>query len=103
MFMEALLCSALKVGPLDRLINLDYVNQYEKIRRALSLRPRGLRRTRDLAGDALRLCQPRAYPLRAVGGFPQPSLPGRGHPHAEGAANPVARAARPAQFRRRSA
>ncbi len=37
-----------KVGPLDRLINLDYVNQYEKIRRPLSLGPRGLRRTRDL-------------------------------------------------------
>ena len=92
-----------KVGPLDRLINLDYVNQYEKIRRPLSLGPRGLRRTRDLAGDALRLCQPRADPLGAVAGFPQPPLPGRGRPHAEGAAHAVAGAARHAQFRRRSA
>jgi len=38
-----------KVGPLDRLINLDYINQYEKIRRPLPLRPRGLGRARDLA------------------------------------------------------
>jgi hypothetical protein len=31
--------SVRKIDPLDRLINLDYVNQYEKIRRALPLRP----------------------------------------------------------------
>src|SRR5205823_8143711 len=89
-FMRTLLCLLPKIGPLDRLINLDYVNQYEKIRWPLSLGPRGLRRTRDLAGDALRLCQPRADPLGAVAGLPQPSLPGRGRPHAEGAARAVA-------------
>ena len=59
--------AAAKVGPLDRLINLDYVNQYEKIRRPLPVGPRGLGRTRDLAGHALRLCQPRPDPLGAVG------------------------------------
>src|SRR2546430_12840130 len=94
MFMRASPLPAAKVGPLDRLINLDYVNQYEKIRRPLSLGPGGLRRTRDLAGNALRLCQPRADPLGAVAGFPQPSLPRRGRPHAEGAAHAGARAAR---------
>ncbi len=92
-----------KVGPLDRLINLDYVNQYEKIRRALPLGPRGLRRTRDLPGDALCLCQPWADPIGAVAGFAQPSLPGRGRPHAEGTADAIAGAARLAQFRRRPA
>ena len=92
-----------KVGPLDRLINLDYVNQYEKIRGPLSLGTRGLRRTRDLAGDALRLCQPGHDPLGAVGGFAQPSLPGRRCPHTEGTARAGARATRHAQFRRRSA
>ena len=70
---------------------------------ALPVRPRGLRRTRDLAGHALRLCQPRADPLRAVGGFAQPSLPRRGRPRPEGAPRAVAGAARPAQFRCRSA
>ena len=35
--------------------------------------------------------------------FAQPSLPGRGHPHAEGTAHAVAGAARPAQLRRRPA
>src|SRR6266704_1171684 len=34
---------ASKVSTLDRLINLDYVNQYEKILRPLPLGPRGLR------------------------------------------------------------
>src|SRR5581483_4254317 len=77
---------ALKVGRLDRLINLDYINQYEKIRGALPVRPRSLRRARDLAGDALCLCQPRLDPLRAVAGFAQPPLPRRGHPRPEGAA-----------------
>ena len=89
--------------PLDRLINLDYINQYEKIRRALPLRPRGRRRARDLAGHALRLCQPRPDPLRAVAGFAQPPLPRRGRPRPEGAPGAVAGAARLAQFRCRSA
>jgi hypothetical protein len=40
MFMVGLLfTAALKVDLLDRLINLDYINQYEKIRRALPVRP----------------------------------------------------------------
>src|SRR6185369_10141928 len=92
-----------KVGPLDRLINLDYVNQYEKISRTLPLGPGGLRRTRYLAGNPLRLCQPRPDPLRAVGRFAQPPLPRRGRPHPEGSAHPGAGAAWDAQFRRRSA
>jgi hypothetical protein len=33
--MVGLLFEAQKIGPLDRLINLDYVNQYEKILGAL--------------------------------------------------------------------
>src|SRR5439155_20783448 len=103
MFMEVLPLSLSKVGPLDRLINLDYVNQYEKIRRPLPFGPRGLRRTRDIAGDALCLCQPWADPLGAVAGFAQPPLPGGGRPHAEGAAHAGAGAAWHAQLRRRSA
>src|SRR6185436_17140153 len=103
MFMEVLPLPLAKVDPLDRLINLDYVNQYEKIRRPLPLGPRGLRRTRDLAGDALRLCQPRPDPVRAVGRFAQPSLPGRGRPHPEGSTDAGARAAGDAQFRCRFA
>src|SRR5260221_6525041 len=99
MFMTGLLCCPAKIDPLDRLINLDYVNQYEKIRGPLSFRPRSFRRTRGLTGDALRLCQPRADPLGAVVGFAQPSLPGRGHPRAEGTARAVAGTARPQKFR----
>src|ERR1700754_3757018 len=103
MFMAgSLLVHGGKVGPLDRLINLDYINQYEKIRGALPLRPRGLRRAIDLAGHALRLCQPRPDPLRAVAGYAQPPLPGRGRSGAEGAPGAGAGAARPAQLRCRS-
>src|SRR5260370_39163277 len=94
---------ASKVSTLDRLINLDYVNQYEKILRPLPLGPRGLGRTRGFPGDALRLCQPRIDPLRAVAGFAQPSLSRRGRPGVEGAPGTLAGAARPAQFRCRSA
>ena len=42
---SALLCGS-KVVPLNRLINLDYVNQYEEIRWSLLVGPRGLGRTR---------------------------------------------------------
>src|SRR5258708_15196661 len=87
---------ASKVSTLDRLINLDYVNQYEKILRPLPLGPRGLGRTRGFPGDALRLCQPRADPLRAVAGFAQPSLSRRGRPGIEGAAGGGPRPAPPA-------
>src|SRR5665213_1576053 len=62
-----------KVGPLDRLINLDYVNQYEKIFGPLSVRPGSLRRARDLAGDALRLCQSWVGSLRAFTGSARPA------------------------------
>ena len=89
-----------KVDPLDRLINLDYINQYEKIRGAVSFRARSIRGTRDLAGHALCLCQPRSDPFRAVSGFAQPPLPRRGRPRPEGAPYPVARAARLAELRR---
>src|SRR4051794_23678197 len=87
-----------KVRPIVRLINLDYINQYEKIRRPLPLCPRGLGRTGDLAGHALRLCQPRPDPLRAVAGITQPSLPRRGRPGPEGAPRALAGAAGLSQF-----
>src|SRR6516225_10097784 len=58
-----------KVTPLDRLINLDYINQYGKFFGALPLRPGSRRRARDLAGHPLCLCQPRPDPLRADTGF----------------------------------
>ena len=64
---------------------------------------RSLRRARDLAGDALRLCQPRPDPLGAIDGFAQPPLPRRGRPRPEGAPCAVAGAARLAQLRCRSA
>src|SRR5689334_17566471 len=76
---------AMNVDRLDRLINLDYANQYEKFLRTVSFGPRGGRRARDLASDALRLCEPRPDPFRAVIGFAQPPIPRRGCARAEGA------------------
>src|SRR6266702_7410259 len=93
-----LLVHGRKIGPLDRLINLDYINQYEKFRGALPLRPGSFRRARDLAGHALRLCQPRPDPLRADAGFAQEPLPRRGRPRPEGTPRAVTGAARLAQF-----
>src|SRR5580704_658082 len=99
MFMAGSPCPLGKVKPLDSLINLDYVNQYEKIRRPLFVRPRGFRRARDFAGHALRLCQPRADSLRTFAGFTQPSLSRGGYPGLEGAPRAVAGAARLQELR----
>src|SRR3954454_7690959 len=82
-------CHLRKVDQLDGLINLDYTNQYEKLLRPLSFSTRGVRRARDLAGHALRLCQPRPDPLRAVAGLAQSPLPRRGRTGTEGAPRAV--------------